>query len=61
MWEWPAAFIQSGPARLHELGKIDQAFVDKLRAGVEEAAKNENSFFVTPLVLEIVAEKRGES
>jgi SAM-dependent methyltransferase len=61
MWQWPAAFIQSGPARLQELGKIDQAFVDKLRAGVDEAARNENSFFVTPLVLEIVAEKRGES
>src|SRR3954451_14491332 len=59
MWQWPAAFIQSGPARLVELGKIDQAFADKLRAGVEAAAMNENSFFVTPLVLEIVAEKTG--
>jgi len=58
MWEWPAAFIQSGPARLQELGKIDQMFVDKLRAGVDKAAKSENSFFMTPLVLEIVAEKK---
>ena len=61
MWEWPAAFIQSAPARLQELGKVDQAFVDKLRAGFDEAAKNPNSVIVTPLVLEIVAEKEVPS
>jgi hypothetical protein len=61
MWQWPAAFIQSGPARLQELGKVDQAFVDRLRAGLAEAATNENSVIVTPLVLEIVAEKKEAS
>lgn len=59
MWQWPAAFLQSGPARLQELGKVDQAFVDRLRAGLAEAATNENSVIVTPLVLEIVAEKKA--
>jgi SAM-dependent methyltransferase len=57
MWEWPAAFIQSGSARLQELGKVDQVFVDKLRSGFDQAARNPNSVVVTPLVLEIVAEK----
>jgi SAM-dependent methyltransferase len=56
MWQWPAQFIQVHLLRLQELGKIDASFGDKVRADLA-AAEREGSFMMTPLVLEIVAEK----
>jgi SAM-dependent methyltransferase len=57
MWQWPAQFIQVHLLRLLELGRIDAAFADKVRADLAAAEKTEPSFMLTPLVLEIVAEK----
>jgi SAM-dependent methyltransferase len=57
MWQWPATFIDSYPARLRELGLADEAFDDALQAELAEAEKTPNSLMLTPLVLEIVAEK----
>ena len=59
MWRWPAAFMQSAPLRLQELGKVDQAFVDKLQSAFALAEANPESLITTPLVLEIIAEKEG--
>jgi len=39
------------------MGRIDQEFADKVRADLAAAEKNPNSLMITPLVLEIVAEK----
>lgn len=58
MWQWPAQFIQVHLERLQELGKIDRAFADRVRADLTAAEKD--SFMLTPLVLEIVAEKVAE-
>jgi SAM-dependent methyltransferase len=57
MWEWPAGFIEVYLARLKELGRIDDAFADKVRSELREAEASKNSLMLTPLVLEIVAEK----
>jgi len=57
MWEWPSQFIHVHLERLQQLGKIDLAFADKVRADLAAAEKDEISFMLTPLVLEIVAEK----
>jgi SAM-dependent methyltransferase len=57
MWQWPATFIESYPVRLRELGLIDEEFDNALRAELSDAAKTPNSLMLTPLVLEIVAEK----
>ena len=57
MWQWPAAFIQVHLLRLQELGRIDGAFAEQVRADLAAAGKEEASFMLTPLVLEIVAEK----
>jgi SAM-dependent methyltransferase len=57
MWQWPAEFIRIHLLRLQELGKIDAGFADKVRADLAAAEKEKPSFMVTPLVLEIVAEK----
>ncbi len=58
MWQWPAQFIQVHLLRLQELGKIDSGFADKVRSDLAAAEKENASFMLTPLVLEIVAEKR---
>jgi SAM-dependent methyltransferase len=57
MWQWPAQFIEVYLPRLQEMGRIDQEFAGKVRAALAGAAKNPNTIMVTPLVLEIVAEK----
>jgi SAM-dependent methyltransferase len=57
MWQWPAQFVRVHLHRLLELGEIDAAFADKVRSDLVAAEKEEPSFMLTPLVLEIVAEK----
>jgi ubiquinone/menaquinone biosynthesis C-methylase UbiE len=60
MWQWPAQFIQVHLPRLQELGRIDAAFAEKVRRDLASAEKDETSFMLTPLVLELVAEKMSE-
>jgi SAM-dependent methyltransferase len=57
MWQWPATFIEIYLPRLIQMGRIDQNFAARVRADLASAEKNRNSFMVTPLVLEIIAEK----
>ncbi len=59
MWQWPAQFIEVYLPRLQEMGRIDQNFAGKVRADLASAEKNRNSLMITPLVLEIIAEKGG--
>jgi hypothetical protein len=39
------------------MGRIDQEFADKVRVDLADAEANPNAVMVTPLVLEIIAEK----
>lgn len=57
MWQWPSEFVQVHLLRLKQLEKIDDAFADKVRADLAAAENEEASFMLTPLVLEIFAEK----
>ena len=57
MWRWPATFIDTYLPRLIEMGRIDQAFADDVRADLANAEANPNALMISPLVLEIVAEK----
>jgi SAM-dependent methyltransferase len=57
MWQWPATFIEIYLPRLIQMGRIDQKFAGKVRADLASAERNRNSFMLTPLVLEIIAEK----
>jgi protein-L-isoaspartate O-methyltransferase len=58
MWQWPATFIDVYLPRLIEMGRINQEFVNNVRADLAGAEKNPNALMITPLVLEILAEKR---
>src|SRR6059058_2615246 len=57
MWQWPVTFIEVYLPRLVEMGRIDQTFADKVRADLAGAGENPNALMITPLVVEIVAEK----
>ncbi|MBA3354317.1 MAG: methyltransferase domain-containing protein [Blastocatellia bacterium] len=57
MWQWPASFVGIGLARLQELGRIDAAFAAQVKEDLAEASAKADSLLITPLVLEIVAEK----
>jgi SAM-dependent methyltransferase len=58
-WQWPAQFIEVYLPRLREMGLIDEDFAAKVRADLAAAEKNPNALMITPLVLEIMAEKIG--
>jgi len=57
MWQWPATFIDTYLHRLIEMGRIDQKFADEVRDALASAEQNPNTRMLTPLVLEIIAEK----
>jgi len=57
MWQWPATFIETYLERLIEMGRISQKFAKEVRTAVASAAKNPSARMLTPLVLEIIAEK----
>jgi len=57
MWQWPATFIETYLPRLIEMGRIDQEFADRVRHDLAKAENDPNAVMITPLVLEIVAEK----
>ena len=57
MWQWPATFIETYLPRLIEMGRIDEQFADQVRAALANTEKNPNTLMITPLVLEIIAEK----
>ena len=57
MWQWPVTFIEVYLPRLIEMGRIDQKFADQLRGDLAAAERNPNALMITPVVLEIVAEK----
>jgi SAM-dependent methyltransferase len=59
MWQWPVTFVDTYLERLIEMGRIDREFADQFRAAVANAEKNSNALMITPLVLEIIAERLG--
>jgi hypothetical protein len=57
MWQWPATFIETYLERLIEIGRIDHNFAGEVRTALASAQQNPNARMLTPLVLEIIAEK----
>lgn len=57
MWQWPVTFIETYLARLIEMGRIDYKFAGQVRSSFASAEKDPNTRMITPLVLEIIAEK----
>lgn len=57
MWQWAAEFVDNYLPRLKAMGRIDQAFVDKLTGELAHAANDSECVMTTPLVWEIVAQR----
>lgn len=57
MWQWPVTFIETYLPRLIETGRINQEFANQVRDDLAKAEMNPDALMITPLVLEIVAEK----
>ena len=54
-WQWPAAFMATNAARLHELGYVDAAEADAMAHALDDPAPG--TLMITPLVAEIVARR----
>lgn len=59
MWQWPAAFVEVGLDRLVALGAADPAWAAAAKRDFAAAQADPESRILTPLVLEIVAERVG--
>ncbi len=57
VWQWPASFVKTYPHHLEEVGKVDRAWAERIIAGFEAAERDPNAVMVTPMVLEVIAER----
>lgn len=59
LWQWPASFIRINLDRLCELGRADADWVSGVRNEFQAAEDDPDSLMITPMVLELIAERRG--
>ena len=57
MWQWPATFLRSHLARLVELGRTTSEWIQSVQTEFDLAEKDPATLMVTPVVLELIAEK----
>ena len=57
IWKWPSSFIENNLVRLLELGKVTHEWTVNVRNELKQAENNPNTYMITPMVLEIIAEK----
>ena len=57
IWRWPASFVESGSARLVELGYLAAGDSDAVRRELAAASADPASLMITPLVLELIARR----
>lgn len=58
IWPWPSSWGRNYPRFLAEAGKVDQAWADRVIAAFDAAESDPNAVLITPMVLEIIAEKQ---
>lgn len=56
-WRWLASYLESGPERLQQLGRVDAGWIERLHAELREAEAQPGQRMMTPMVLEIIAER----
>ena len=59
IWQWPATFLETGVARLVELGHLTAGRGDVVKAAFRRTAENPEGRLITPGVLEILAVADG--
>ncbi len=58
LWQWPRAFVDTGIARLVELGRIPESRANEMTRAFDETEAAPHAFQVTPTVIEIIAVRR---
>jgi hypothetical protein len=58
VWPWPSSFININGKRLLEMKMVDEAWVSALQKEFAAAESNPDTLILTPLVLEIIAQKK---
>lgn len=58
VWQWPAAFLTTNLDRLRKVGRADPAWLAAVRQEFQAAEADPGSFVITPMVLEIIAERQ---
>lgn len=58
LWQWPASFISTNVDRLRSLGRVDDAWCERVRREWREAEADPGSIALMPTVLEIIAQKK---
>jgi SAM-dependent methyltransferase len=56
-WRWLASYLETGPRRLQELGRADADWIGRLHAELRAAERTPGTRMMSPMVLEIVAER----
>ena len=51
--------METNLQRLLDLGRVDQDWTESVRAALRAAEADPTTLMITPMVLEIVAERRG--
>jgi SAM-dependent methyltransferase len=57
VWQWPASFLNIYPDHLVEAGKKDRAWAERVKSEFAAAEADPNTVMVTPMVLEVIAER----
>lgn len=57
VWQWPATWGRNYPQFLLESGKVDRAWAERVLAAFAAAETNPDAVMITPMVLEVIAEK----
>jgi ubiquinone/menaquinone biosynthesis C-methylase UbiE len=58
MWQWPASFIRIHLEQQVALGAIEESWAEAVRGEFRAAENDPAAILVTPLVLQIIAEKK---
>jgi len=58
MWRWPAGYARAGAKRLHELGRVVDDWTGAVTDEIDAAEADPASVMITPMVLEVIAERR---
>ena len=59
IWKWPSEFVEINLQRLQNLGRVDEAWTQRVRQALRTAEADPRTLMITPMVLEIVARRRG--
>ncbi|HMJ04753.1 MAG TPA: methyltransferase domain-containing protein [Chthoniobacterales bacterium] len=57
MWQWPKSFVEINVQRLRELGRVSTEWAADVLREFAEAEAASNSWFTTPMFLEIIARR----